>query len=168
MYHATINGKQKLDVDWNGKSASGKLDGKDFIADIAEISADKSHWIFRNRSYNVEIVELEAATKELVVKVNGTTYRVQLKDRYDDLLKSLGMEGAGVAKLKDLKAPMPGMVLDILVKEGESVEKDTPLIILEAMKMENIIKSPAPGIVKKVTAIKGTAVEKNNVLIEFQ
>ena len=111
---------------------------------------------------------MDPESKEVIVKVNGTNYSIQLKDRYDDLLKSLGMEGAGAAKLKDLKAPMPGMVLDILVNEGDQVEKDSPLLILEAMKMENVIKSPAQGIVKKVNAIKGNAVEKNNVLIEFQ
>jgi biotin carboxyl carrier protein len=63
---------------------------------------------------------------------------------------------------------MPGLVLNIMAEEGQSVEKDTPLIILEAMKMENVIKSPAQGVVKKINAIKGQAVEKNAVLIEFQ
>ena len=168
MYHATVNGKKKLDVEWDGKTANGLLDGKEFAADIAQISEGKSHWIYQNKSFNVELVEMDTDTKEAVVKVNGTKYTVQLKDRYDDLLKSLGMEGTGSVRLKDLKAPMPGMVLDILVKEGESVEKDSPLIILEAMKMENVIKSPAQGVVKKVNAIKGNAVEKNNILIEFQ
>ncbi len=168
MYHATINGKQKLDIEWNGKNAEGKLDNMPFSVDIATESPGKSHWIHRNQSFNVEIVSMDAATKEVMVKVNGTSYNVQLKDRFDDLLKSLGMEGTANTKLKDLKAPMPGMVLDILVAEGQEVEKDTPLIILEAMKMENVIKSPASGIVKKVLATKGVAVEKNNVLIAFQ
>lgn len=168
MYHATVNGKQKLDVEWNGKSATGLLDGNDFVADIAKITTGKTHWIYQNKSYNVELVEMNKDTKELVVKVNGTKYAIQLKDRFDDLLKSLGMEGTGSVRLKDLKAPMPGMVLDILVAAGDQVEKDTPLVILEAMKMENVIKCPAPGIVKKVNAVKGNAVEKNTVLIEFQ
>ncbi len=168
MYHATINGKQKLDIEWNGKSVEGKLDNHSFTADIASISPGKSHWIHRNKSYNVEIVTMDVATKEVKVKVNGTDYQVQLKDRFDDLLKSLGMEGTNNTKLKVLKAPMPGMVLDILVSEGQTVEKDTPLLILEAMKMENVIKSPADGVVKKVSATKGVAVEKNNILITFQ
>jgi biotin carboxyl carrier protein len=168
MYHATVNGKKKLDVEWNGKSALGLLDGKEFAADIAAITSGKTHWIYQNKSYNVELVDMNNETKELAVKVNGTKYTIQLKDRFDDLLKSLGMEGAGTVRLKDLKAPMPGLVLDIMVSEGTQVEKDTPLIILEAMKMENVIKCPAPGIVKKVHAMKGNAVEKNAVLIEFQ
>jgi biotin carboxyl carrier protein len=168
MYHATVNGKQKLDLEWDGKSASGQLDGKEFKMDVLEISSGKSHWIHLDKSYNVEVVSVDSETKEVVVKVNGTVYQIALKDRYDDLLKSLGMEGVGTAKLKELKAPMPGMVLDILVNENDAVEKDTPLIILEAMKMENVIKSPAAGVVKRITAQKGIAVEKNSILIEFQ
>ncbi len=167
MYHATINGTKKVDIEWDGKHQEVILDGKTYSTDVLTHSARTSHWIHNNKSYNVEIVQLNGENKELQVKVNGTMYQVQLKDRFDDLLKSLGMEVAGVAKFKDLKAPMPGLVLDIMVDEGQSVEKDSPLVILEAMKMENVIKSPAAGIVKKVSARKGQAVEKNTVLIEF-
>jgi acetyl/propionyl-CoA carboxylase alpha subunit len=167
MYHATINGTKKIDIEWDGKRSEVILDGKTFITDVLIHSDSNSHWIHNNKSYNVEIVQLNQETKELQIKVNGTIYQVQLKDRFDDLLKSLGMEGVGQAKLKDLKAPMPGLVLDIMVNEGQSVEKDSPLVILEAMKMENVIKSPATAVVKKVNAIKGQAVEKNTVLIEF-
>lgn len=168
MLHATINGKKTIDIDWDGKKKSGKINEADFNWDAIEHGTSHLHIIHHNRSFNAEIVTLNAESKEVVVKVNGNVYTVQLKDRFDDLLKSLGMEGAGAKKLKDLKAPMPGMVLDILVAEGTTVEKDTPLLILEAMKMENVIKSPAAGVVKKVNAVKGTAVEKNSVLLEFQ
>jgi biotin carboxyl carrier protein len=168
MYHATINGTKKIDIEWDGKQAELVLDGKTISADILSQSASSSHWILNNKSYNVEVVQLNRENKELTVKVNGTSYQVQLKDRFDDLLKSLGMEGSGVKKLKDLRAPMPGLVLDIMAQEGQTVDKDTPLVILEAMKMENVIKSPASGVVKKVSASKGQAVEKNAVLIEFQ
>jgi len=167
MFHAKVNDKVQFDLEWDGKSSQGKINGEDFVADMIGVGQNKTHWILKNRSFVAEVVDLNHETKEAVVKVNGHVYPVQLKDRYDDLLKSLGMEGAGSAKLKDLKAPMPGLVLDILVKEGDAVEKDTPLLILEAMKMENVIKCPAPGSVKKIIAIKGKAVEKNQVLIDF-
>jgi biotin carboxyl carrier protein len=62
---------------------------------------------------------------------------------------------------------MPGMVLKILITEGDQVKKGDALLVLEAMKMENIIKSPADGLVKKINAVQGTAVEKNQVLIQF-
>lgn len=167
MLHATINGKKTLDLQWDGKSPQGQVNGEKFEWDAISDEHGHLHVIHRNKSYTVEIVSCDPDTKEAVVKVNGTRYTVQLKDRYDDLLKSLGMEGTGAAKLKDLKAPMPGLVIDILVEQGQQVEKDTPLLILEAMKMENVIKSTAAGIVKSVRASKGVAVEKNAVLLEF-
>jgi biotin carboxyl carrier protein len=66
-----------------------------------------------------------------------------------------------------IKAPMPGLIIDLRVKEGDVVKQNDPLIILEAMKMENVIKSPGDGTVKAVKVQKGNSVEKNQVLIEF-
>jgi biotin carboxyl carrier protein len=77
------------------------------------------------------------------------------------------LDNIAAKKINDIKAPMPGMVLSVLVSEGQEVKKGDSLIVLEAMKMENILKSPADGIIKKVVANKGTAVEKNQLLIQF-
>jgi biotin carboxyl carrier protein len=166
MYQATVNGK-KFQVEWDGKTSEGILNDAPFQVDMQKIAEGKSHWLMNNSSYNVEVVSVDAESKSVIIKVNGTPYTVELKDRYDDLMKSLGMEGGSKNKVSVLKAPMPSMVLDILVKEGDTIEKDTPLLILEAMKMENVIKSPTAGSIKKIVAVKGTAVEKNAVLIEF-
>ncbi len=166
MYQATVNGK-KFQIEWDGKKSEGILNSNPFTVDIKNIAEGKSHWLHNNKSYNVEVVQLDADTKSVTIKVNGNPYTVDLKDRYDDLIKSLGMESGDKSKVAVLKAPMPSMVLDILVNEGDAIEKDTPLLILEAMKMENVIKSPTAGSIKKIVAVKGNAVEKNAVLIEF-
>lgn len=166
MSEATVNGK-KFQIEWDGKKPQGLLNGVPFDLDMKSLSEGKSHWLHENKSYNIEIVQLDTETKIATIKVNGNPYTVELKDRYDDLIKSLGMENTGKNKVAVLKAPMPSMVLDILVKEGDTIEKDTPLLILEAMKMENVIKSPTAGNIKKIVAVKGKAVEKNSVLIEF-
>ena len=63
---------------------------------------------------------------------------------------------------------MPGLVLEILVEPGHSVNAGDPLMILEAMKMENVLKSPGQAIVKSVEVVKGAPVEKNQVLIHFE
>jgi biotin carboxyl carrier protein len=77
------------------------------------------------------------------------------------------MSNGASAKIKELKAPMPGLVIDVRVKENDSVKKGDPLVILEAMKMENIIKSPADLIVKKVNIKKVNVIEKNQIMISF-
>jgi biotin carboxyl carrier protein len=78
------------------------------------------------------------------------------------------MDNMASKKVLELKAPMPGLVLNIVVKEGDSISKGDALLVLEAMKMENNIKSPTDGIIKKIHAVKGNAVEKNQLLISFQ
>ncbi len=69
--------------------------------------------------------------------------------------------------LTEIKAPMPGLILDIPVKEGDSVEKGEVLIVLEAMKMENSIKSSQSGTIRKILVNTGQGVEKNQVMIQF-
>ena len=78
------------------------------------------------------------------------------------------MANVGSAKASKLKAPMPGKVLDVLVTVGQEVVKGDGLVILEAMKMENVLKADDVGVVKSVNVSIGEAVEKNNVLIEFE
>jgi biotin carboxyl carrier protein len=100
--------------------------------------------------------------------VNGSIYTVTAKDQYDILLDQLGLSSLNSAKVSDLKAPMPGLVLKLFVTEGSEVKKGDNLFILEAMKMENIIKSPADVKVKTVKIKPGDKVEKGQVLLIFQ
>ena len=75
----------------------------------------------------------------------------------------------GSSKHIDLiKAPMPGLILEINVVVEQKVKEDDPLLILEAMKMENVLTSPREGIIKNIAVEKGDAVEKNALLIEFE
>jgi biotin carboxyl carrier protein len=78
------------------------------------------------------------------------------------------MESLVVNKIFDVKSPMPGLVLEVNVAPGAEVKKGDSLVILEAMKMENVIKSPADGIIKEVFVKPTEAVEKNVVLISFE
>jgi biotin carboxyl carrier protein len=58
--------------------------------------------------------------------------------------------------------------LDIMVNVGETVTKDQALLVLEAMKMENVIKSPGDGKIKSISIQKANTVEKNQVMINFE
>lgn len=145
----------------------GTIDGKAFSWDVIEVKEGSYHVIKNNCSYNVEVVREDAAEKTFTISVNGNKYQLGVKDKFDELLKSLGMDNMSSGKVNDIKAPMPGLVLDIRIAEGDVVKKGDPIIVLEAMKMENILKSPADGTIKKINVKKGVAVEKNQVLINF-
>ncbi len=100
--------------------------------------------------------------------VNGQKQIIEIKDKYDDLLKQLGMDKLMGNKINLLKAPMPGLVLKVMVTEGKVIKKGDGLIVLEAMKMENIIKASADGIVKKIHIEEKNTVDKNQKMIEFE
>lgn len=119
------------------------------------------------KTFRAEWISIDKETQEAKIKVNQNIYTVKVVEPIDELLKSLGMGASSQKKMKELKAPMPGLVLKVLVKAGDEVAKDTPLVILEAMKMENVIKAAGDGIIKEIKVIEGQAVEKSAIMIEF-
>ena len=155
MLSVTVNDTKKHEI-----SAEQLLN-----LDIAASSDTKLHLLNGFRSYNIEVVELNTAEKTATLTVNGRTYTVQAEDDLDRLLKQLGMSGAGSAKVNTIKAPMPGLVLEVLITDGQQIKKGDSMVILEAMKMENILKAAADAVVKCVHVNKGARVEKNELLI---
>lgn len=86
----------------------------------------------------------------------------------DGLIKQLGFEVGNAKQVSAIKAPMPGLILHIAVKEGQEVSEGDSLLILEAMKMENNFTSPRAGIIQSIKVKQGDAVDKGQVLIEFE
>ena len=166
MYKVNVNNKKEHVVVFENNSA-GTINGNEFSWDVIEVTSGSFHVVKNNKSYSVEVIKADAAEKSFIVMVNGNKYSLNVKDKFDALLKSLGMDNMAATKVNEIKAPMPGLVLDIRVEEGTEVKKGDPILVLEAMKMENILKSPTDGIVKKINVKKGVAVEKNQVLINF-
>jgi biotin carboxyl carrier protein len=166
MYKAKVNGDRDFEVTLDTSGTNGTLNGAHFEIDCIQTGDGSYHIIKDHKSFVVELLPVE--DKNHLIIINGVEYKVELRDKYDELLKILGMEGLGAQAHKDLKAPMPGLVLEIMAIPGQEVVKGDPLFILEAMKMENVIKSPGEGIVKSIGVKTGQAVEKNEVLIEFE
>lgn len=155
--------------DFDVKVAQNTVMVNDVVLEIdsRDLSASQKHLIYLHKSYNIELVDTSADQKHCTVKVNGTLYQIAIEDQYDTLLMQLGMDNAVANKVLEIKAPMPGLVLSILGAEGQEVSKGDSLLVLEAMKMENIIKSPTGGAIKKILIHKGDKVEKNEILIQF-
>ncbi|QCE42607.1 acetyl-CoA carboxylase biotin carboxyl carrier protein subunit [Psychroserpens sp. NJDZ02] len=136
--------------------------------DAVETKKDSFHLLENNKPFRVEVLASDFDNKSYQIKVNNNLYTVQIENQLDALIKALGFE-VGASKIIDnIKAPMPGLILDIMVNPGDEVTVNTPLLILEAMKMENSIVSPRDGIIKSVTGTKGNTVDKGELLIEFE
>ena len=144
------------------------INDKAFDWDMVEINEGRFHIIKDNQSFTAEVIKADYVEKSFQIKVGNKILDLVAKDRFDLLLEKLGMSGANDQKINDLKAPMPGLILDILVEVGDQVAKGDKLLILEAMKMENIIKAAGEGTIKQIKAEKGNNVEKNQVLIVFE
>jgi acetyl/propionyl-CoA carboxylase alpha subunit len=145
---------------------SGTLNGKVFEADL---SADGRflHLIKEGKSWNAEILSIDPQEKTISLLLNGKSISMKVQNRLDELMEKMGFADAASKKMAELKAPMPGLVLALKASEGQEIKKGEPLLVLEAMKMENIIKASADVVVKTIKVKQGQAVEKNEVMMTF-
>ena len=88
-------------------------------------------------------------------------------DRFDDLLQELGMESTASVE-NNIKAPMPGRVLNISIQAGDAIAKGDNLLVLEAMKMENILRAERKGVVAKIEAAAGDSLKVDEVIMTFE
>jgi biotin carboxyl carrier protein len=144
------------------------VDGQPFHWDLQQLQPGKFHLLRGHQSFSAEVVQADYPSKSFVIRINGRLHALQVKDRFDLLLEQMGISAANAHQVNEVKAPMPGLIVDIKVAAGQAVKKGDPILILEAMKMENIIKSPGDGVVKAIKVNLRDNVEKNQVLIQFQ
>ena len=164
MYKAIVNNKT-FEIDSVDEGTI--VNGNPLTWDMVKISDGYFHILHKNKSYKAEAVSIDTETKTITIKINGRKYPVQLKDKFDLLLEKMGMTNAAAGKINNIKAPMPGLIIDLKVQVGDVVKIGDQVLILEAMKMENILKSAGEGTVKTVKVKKGDRVEKGQVLVEF-
>ncbi|MEZ4826091.1 MAG: biotin/lipoyl-containing protein [Bacteroidia bacterium] len=164
MFEAILE-SVRLEIEQNGDGVT--VNHREYQPDIRRISENLWHVIFENQSYRVFIQKTDRENREVTLSINGKKTTVKLRSRTDRLLESLGMGEAMKKKLESVKAPMPGLIHSILIKEGQQVHKGDPLFILEAMKMENVIKSPGDVTIGKIHVREKDSVEKNALLVTF-
>lgn len=157
-YKATVNKTDTFELN------ETSIENLDAVSDVNS----EFHVLKDNRSYKAEITQSDFLSKNYTVKVNGNTYEVNLANSLDLLIKEMGFEVGAAKQVDAIKAPMPGLVLEINVEVGQEVQEGDNLLILEAMKMENSFTSPRAGIIKSIAVNKGQTVDKGQLLIEFE
>jgi len=127
----------------------------------------KANVIFNHKSIEVEILKADFNKKIYSISMNGNHYHVKIENQLDALISKLGLSLGNAAVEDEIHAPMPGIILEVNVAEGDEVKKGGFLCVLEAMKMENTLTAPRDGIIKTINITKGETVDKGKLLIEF-
>ncbi|MDP4913242.1 MAG: acetyl-CoA carboxylase biotin carboxyl carrier protein subunit [Saprospiraceae bacterium] len=120
-----------------------------------------------NKSKLVSVKEVNHEQKRYHIQIDGRAYQVQISDAVDQQILKMNLKSKKSNQLKELRAPMPGLVRQVNVNVGDQVDSGDSLFILEAMKMENVLKSPVNGIVSELFVKPGESVEKNQILLSF-
>lgn len=140
--------------------------GEKLAIDVRKYSGDRFNVLYKGKSFDLTVTR-ESDDKKYSILVNGKKIDAIALDELDLLLDKLGIKDGKDQKIGDIVAPMPGLIIDIPLKTGDTVDKGDQLLVLEAMKMENTIKATAPGTVKEICVTKGEKVEKGQVLLKF-
>jgi len=151
-----------------------------YVVDGQEVKGEKGmssiEWIdntyftihFMGKQFHGEVLEDATEDQKLIVKINHRTLEIKRERPIDDIIRQLGLDKKKVKKLHQLKSPMPGRILRFDVNIGDTVQEGTPLLTLEAMKMENVIKAEGEGVVKAIVKLTEAVVDKGELIIEFE
>ena len=136
---------------------------------LVQLKADEkfgTYILWKNRKYPVEIISSRQNQYEILF--NDVSYTFTVETPFSLQRKKVLDSKKGQAEQESVKAPMPGKIIDVLVREGADIQKGEPVVILEAMKMQNEIQSPYNGKVLKVNVKANTNVMKDDVLVEIK
>jgi biotin carboxyl carrier protein len=159
-YIVTINEKKKSVIISNNSEVL--IDKKKHHYEVVELTPNDFVLRIDNRVYEISALKKDSDQYSIFIngKVIDAVVRTGLQERASGLIE----QSSEFKHKMEVKAPMPGMILKVKKKSGESVEKGDSIIILEAMKMENDIKSPFSGIIKDILATENNPVDKGAVL----
>lgn len=144
------------------------VNGKIVKPDLIKLDDYSWNMILEDKIFHCILLEADRPNKTWVIEINGKRVKASITTAMDKLLKEMGIDTQASKKVKDLKAPMPGLIREIKVKVGDTIQAGDAVLILEAMKMENVLKAPAPAVVKALKVQAGDKVEKNAILILFE
>jgi len=136
--------------------------------DLVKRSPAEFHLIKDHRATNAKLVETDSTGKKLKIDIEGEIFDIEIKDDLDRLLEIMELGSTSNNRVKEIRAPMPGLVLEITITEGQEVNEGDKILILQAMKMENSIVVHSRARIRKIMVTAGQAVEKGQVLMELE
>lgn len=164
-YRVIVDGNYQFDL---GIEEATNLNQLNFSEIGIGGKREKIHILHNRQSFSAEVLDEDFIERNYTVKINGSTYNVNIETPLAQLIKKMGLSLGTTSVEDEILAPMPGIILEVNVEEGNEVEQGDFLCVLEAMKMENALTAPRDGIIKSVNIAKGETVDKGKLLIEFQ
>jgi biotin carboxyl carrier protein len=135
--------------------------------DLQRLNTDEFHVLSKHTAYDVALTDVDFSNRMLSLRINGNTYDLKISDSYDQLVDQMGLLSGASQKARNIKAPMPGLIMHILVEGGQEIVEGTPLLVLSAMKMENQILAQGAGTIKSIEVKVGDTVDKGQLIIEM-
>lgn len=167
-YLVKVEGREfDVELEYRADGYGVTVDGTPVRITSHDLNDTRSVLLVNDRSYEVD-VRSNDHDEGRVVFMLGVEIAAEVEQYHLAQLRKRAGIGAEASVQKHLRAPMPGLILEVITAVSETVTKDDPLIVIEAMKMENVLKAPADGTVKSVSVTKGASVEKGDVLLEFE
>ncbi|WP_295119944.1 acetyl-CoA carboxylase biotin carboxyl carrier protein subunit [uncultured Chitinophaga sp.] len=166
MIKTSVNAKANFEITAKGAEISSNGQAVNWSA--VQLPTGDYHLLIDGKSFMAQVLKIDREAKTVTIEIDHQEYEVALEEPMDRLLAAMGIKDSGKKKINDIKAPMPGMVLKILVTPGQHIAKGDPVLILEAMKMENVFKSATDAVVKEIKVKERTAVEKGEVLVVLE
>ncbi len=155
-----------LEFEEKGGEFLVRIDDRDVPVDLSlKPGSPCMHLLIEGRSYPCTFREEENL---VVLNIRGREYRFEVLSKRRKRIRDLGFTGEEEVSSKNVVAPIPGLVVEVEVSEGDTVEAGQGVVIMEAMKMENELKAPATGVVKVVKVGKGTPVDQGQVLVVIE
>ena len=167
-YLVKVEGREfDVELEYRADGYGVTVDGSPVRITNHELNDTRSVLLVNDRSYEVD-VRSNGHDEGRIVFMLGTEITAEVEQYHLAQLRKRAGITSEASVQKTLKAPMPGLILEVKVDIGQAVAKDDSLLVIEAMKMENVLKAPADGTVKAISVAKGASVEKGDVLLEFE
>ncbi len=167
-YMVNVSGKEfDIELEYRSEKYYATINGDEIEISSFILGESRSILLIGGRSLEVD-VRSNGYDSRKTVFMKGQEIAVDIEDYHLAKLRKTAGMAAGGAVEKTVKAPMPGLILDVKVAIGDKIAKGQSVFIVEAMKMENIVKSPADGVVKEISVENGNSVEKGDTLLELE
>lgn len=166
MKFETILDEETKELNFDEEQQTVEIDGAEHQYEF--IKQDDHRYLLRigKQLFKLDDVSIDKHTVEF--QFNGQWMQVQVRNEQDLLMDEMGFKSAAELGEGELNAPMPGKILEIMPSEGDTVEEGQPVVILEAMKMENELKAPTSGVITAISVEVGQNVEKNEPILEIE